>query len=324
MAKESTRAKGRLEGREKGYYITSFVLGSFLILIAIFLIYYSKNPELTVMSRDTRQELLRDLGIALFISAILIVTVEIITRRLHFKESEILRKKLSKDILATILEQFTPEEIRGEVFDYILKSDFYYKNYEKAATAEEVSSSNEMLLKFTSITTVEVHNPTNQPKEYVTPIFLYDIDIIKDLPEPIIDSLEIKDKEDNVLYDSDKDKSGLTLEKDKDKGQLRIKTKRIIPPNSHISVRRVDTVFLRRAKDYFRVVITKPTVNFKLNFKFPNANYKFWCIPNRPGSQEKGRFSVDVREKENRIEAKANGGLLPYQGLILKYIYLKQ
>lgn len=111
---------------------------------------------------------------------------------------------------------------------------------------------------------------------------------------------------------------------EKQKGQVRIKASCVIPPYSHVIMRKSNTIFLRRSKDYWDVSITKPTVNFKLTFKFPNSNYKFWCIPNRPGSQDKERFSVSIYEKENRIEAEAKGGLLPYQGLMLQYIYSKE
>lgn len=200
MQKEDSKAEGELELTERQHRKKYLFWGAFLMFIAILLLFYSINPELVLINSQTWLELLLHLSMALFIAGILIITVEIITRRFHLRRSEILTKKISEDILATIFEQLTPKEIRDEVIDYIFKSDFYYKDYEAEATAEEVTINNQALLKVSCVTRVEVHNPTNEGKRYVTPSFLYDIDTVKDLPEPIINDLLIKDEKDNELY----------------------------------------------------------------------------------------------------------------------------
>jgi len=265
-------------------------------------------------------EMLNDFGIAFLISGIIIATVERIVSKSRRTETKEQCEQISANIIEAVYKHFSPKEIIDEISNYIFKSDVWYEDYETIGILKEKELSGKVFLCIDSRTEYKVHNPTSESRIYVTPIKYYNIDVLERIPIVEFYHLTITDEKGEKLIEYDKEQLAKTVKEDRDFGSCELEVLREIAPGKYITVRQNKRIYLRKEKDYHNILVTKPTLNIKARYEFPNDNYKYSIIQNRPGSSPP-RFDAKVLKHENAIEAELRGGILPYQGFMLRYIH---
>jgi hypothetical protein len=270
------------------------------------------------------------LGLAFFIGGILILTLSSQTKELFeksflpIKQSDSRNKELFEKSFLAILGYFVPPEVMKEVIDYVVKTDVFYKNYECNIQISEVEEQRGKCLRFDLFTNFEVHNPNVREVEYLYSERLVDIDMGHEVPVPIFKELRISDKDNlNVQYKaSEVDFKSKDIEHtDVRRGEKILRVNCKIPPRDFIRVLASKSLFLRADKDYYSLAVRKPCEDMTLRATFPNDEYEYWFLCNRPDSieEKKDRFIVNRIPSSNSIEARVIGGLLPYQNIQLIY-----
>ncbi|MGB2696239.1 MAG: hypothetical protein WBD28_00095 [Candidatus Zixiibacteriota bacterium] len=233
------------------------------------------------------------------------------------------KQKLREDVYSAIFGKLMPIEISQELIDYIVKSDFFYRNYTVEATVverEPQSGYTRECLELDLVSKYEIYNPSNDLQTYDLNMSSFNVDMGSEVPPTVIKNVLVMDSNEKVIAQ----KSGDELVSSviaPDKTEIILKDKYDIPSNSFITVRVSKTAYLRRQKDHYMISITRPTINMTVKFKFPNANYELKCRHYRPGKEKGGRFVSNLIRGENLIEARAIGGLLPYQGVQIVHAY---
>lgn len=287
----------------------SLIMGSALIITAHLIITGAPAPQVL-------WNILRDLGITLAGTGIVVVTVDRGTATHIKKQMTEFIDQLRGDVIFARFARIVPEEIADEISLHVIEDRILYRRFHVDNTFRE-SVGSEEILEGDSVAQFEVVNDSDDPSQWKYHMRISDLANGIPRPNTVVQfTVESRQNSDNQLNLNETELSDIA-EQTAETGVLALKKTFDLLPHEVMEVQIVRRIRVKR-RDTYNLTVRHPTVDGMQLKAYLPVGYKVDCRFAHPGEDD-GQQCTFRSGNGNVVTAAIRGGILPYQGITMSW-----